>query len=170
MTHLSYEEWVSILLASLAVLLAIVTLVVAIAGIFIAVVGIWGLRAMKKAAEQKAHQAVQEKIAAYPDAESFNKVHADMKELYRAMEQKVFEITREVATQQQRSDKASEIMDRLSTNQAPGASNRTEPNDEPADSRNRTMTASYPGEEAESDDSYTGKPIDATGGHSSNPR
>ncbi len=168
--HLSYEAWVTILLASLAVLLAMVTAVVAIAGIGIALVGIWGIRTMRKWTEQKAHQAVQEKIAEFPDAQEFNQVHADMKEMYRAMEQKLSEITREVETQHQRSDKASEILDRLTTNRADSASNRVGPNDKPADTSDRTRIASYPGEEAESDDSNTGTHIEAEGSHLSNPR
>jgi len=121
--QMSYENWVSILLAALAVLLAIVTLIVAIAGIAIALVGIWGIRALRKAAEQKAHEAVTKVVAEYPDATQFIEVHKAMQELHRQMLQSVHEIKQEVEVQHQRSEAANTILDRLNLKRGPQTSN-----------------------------------------------
>jgi hypothetical protein len=65
---MSYESWVTILLAGITLILTAVTLIVAIAGIGIAVVGIWGIRGIKIAAQRKADEAVTAKVAEYPES------------------------------------------------------------------------------------------------------
>ena len=157
--QMSYETWVSILLAALAVLLAIVTLIVAIAGIAIALVGIWGIRALRKAAEQKAHEAVKQTIAGYPDAADFVKVHEAMQELYRRMQQRMSEFKREFDVLHQQSEAANSILDRLSIKPGSGASNPNEGLDKSADIVVEPMSSTYPGEEVGSDDGNTGKSI-----------
>jgi uncharacterized protein HemX len=155
--QMTYENWVSILLAALAVLLAVATLIVAIAGIAIAIVGIWGIRALRKAAEQKAHESVRQAIAKYPDATDFIKVHQQMRELYRLMQQHLSAFKQEFEMLHQRSEDASAILDRLRTQGNVGASNGAEAVDEAADIGIEPMSAIYPGEEAGSDGSDTGK-------------
>lgn len=161
--EMSYETWVSILLAALAVLLAAVTLVVAIAGIAIALVGIWGIRALRKAAEQKAREAVDQTIAEYPDATRFIEVHQAMQALYRRMLQQMSEFKQEFEVLHQRSETANAILDRLSIRPSADASNVGEAAGEATDLGVERMSAGYPGEEAGSDDCNIGKPIKAEG-------
>jgi uncharacterized protein HemX len=157
--QMSYETWVSILLAALAVLLAIVTLIVAIAGIAIALVGIWGIRALRKAAEQRAHEAVKQTIAEYPDAADFVKVYKGMQELYQRMQQRMSEFKREFEVLHQQSEAANAILDRLSIKPGPEASNLSEGLGKSADVVVEPMSSTYPGEGAGSDDGHTGKSI-----------
>jgi hypothetical protein len=157
--QMSFETWVSILLAALAVLLAAVTLVVAIAGMAIALVGIWGLKALRRAAEQKAHDAVKQTIAGYPDAADFIKVSQAMRELYRLMGQQMSEFKQEFEVLHQRSEAANEILDRLSTKRSPDASNQNAGVGEFADIVVEPMSSTYPGEEAYPDDGNIGKSI-----------
>jgi hypothetical protein len=157
--QMNYETWVSILLAALAVLLAVVTLIVAIAGIATAIVGIWGIKAMRKAAEQKAHEAVKQTIAKYPDAAQFNKVHQGMQELHQLMLRQMSEFKHEYEVFHQRSEDANSILERLNSKRSSDASNGTEAIDETADSRVGPIVAIYPGEEVGSDDSNVGKSI-----------
>ena len=168
--QMSYENWVSILLAALAVLLAVVTLIVAIAGIAIALVGIWGIKALRKAAEQKAHEAVKQTIAGYPDAARFIEVHEAMQGLYRRMQQQMSAFKQEFEVLHQRSEAASTILDRLNPKQAPGASNGTEAVDEATDIGIKPMVAGYPGEEAGSDDGNPGKSTKDEDAASTDPR
>ncbi len=169
-TGMSYESWVSTLLAAIAVLLATVTLIVAIAGIAIALVGIWGIRALRKAAEQKAHEAVQHAIAEYPDGADFVQVHRDMQELYRLMQQQMSAFKREFEVLHQRSEAANEILDRLSIKRSSGASNRSEGGSDLADIMNERMSSTYPGEEVGPDDGIIGQSIKEEGGSSADPR
>ncbi len=168
--QMSYETWVSILLAALAVLLAIVTLIVAIAGIAIAIVGIWGIRALRKAAEQKAHEAVKQTIAEYPDAAGFIAVHKAMQELYRRMQQQMSEFKQEFEVLHRRSEEANAILDRLNPKQSPDASNQTEGIVESTDKQVGSMSATYPGEEAGLDDGNVGKPIKNEGANPTDTR
>lgn len=168
--QMNYETWVSILLAALAVLLAMVTLVVAIAGIAIALVGIWGIKALRKAAEQKAHEEVKQTIAKYPDATSFIQAEQAMQELYRRMQQQMSVFKREYEVFHQRSEDANSIMERLNSKQRPGASNEIEAEVEIADTRDKPLVAIYPGEEADSDDGNIGKSIKDEGATSTDPR
>jgi len=171
--QMTYENWVSILLAALAVLLAVVTLIVAIAGILIALVGIWGFRGLRKLAEQRVSEAAEKTIAEYPDAAGFIAVHKDMQELYRLMQQQMSSFKQEYEVFHQRSEEAKEasaILDRLRTQWNFGASNGAEAGDEPADIGIGSLSATYPGEEAGSDDSDTGKTIKAEGPAPTDPR
>jgi uncharacterized protein HemX len=157
--QMNYENWVSILLAALAVLLAMVTLVVAIAGIAIALVGIWGIKALRKAAEQSAHEAVKQTIAKYPDATSFIQAEQAMQELYRRMQQQMSVFKQEYEVFHQRSEDANSILERLNSKQGSRASNGTETADEVADTRDKPLVAIYPGEEADFDGGNTGKSV-----------
>jgi uncharacterized protein YdiU (UPF0061 family) len=168
--QMSYETWVSILLAALAVLLAVVTLIVAIAGIAIAIVGIWGLKAMRKAAEQDAHKAVKQTIAKYPDATRFIEVHKAMQELYRQMQQQMAVVKQEYEVFHQRTEDASSILERLSSKRGSAASNSSEVVDEMADKKSEPIVAIYPGEEVDSDDSNVGKSIKDEGSASTDSR
>jgi hypothetical protein len=161
--QMNYENWVSILLA-------VVTLMVAIAGIVIAIVGIWGIKAMRKAAEQKAHEAVKQTIAKYPDATLFIKTERAMQELYRQMQQQMSAFKQEYEVFHQRSEDANSILDRLNSKRRSDASNGTEAADEVADTRSTPMVAIYPGEEADFDDSNTGKAIKDEGAAPTDPR
>jgi uncharacterized protein HemX len=155
--QMSYETWVSIILSSLAVLLAMVTLVVAIAGIAIALVGIWGIKALRKAAEQKAHEAVKQTIAKYPDATRFIQAEQAMQELYRRMQQQMSAFKQEYEVFHQRSEDANSILERLNSKRHSSASNVTEVSDRIADRRVEPIVAIYPGEEADLDDGNIGK-------------
>lgn len=168
--QMSYEAWVSILLESLAVLLAIVTLIVAIAGIAIAIVGIWGIRALRKAAEQKAHEAVKQTIAGYPDAADFVKVHEAMQELYQRMQQRMSEFKQEFDVLHRQSEAANAILDRLTTKRGPDASNPNEGTGKSADIVVDPLSSTYPGEEAGPDDGNIGKSIKGEGVSPADPR
>ena len=168
--QMTYENWVSILLAALAVLLAVVTLIVAITGIVIALVGIWGFKGLRKLAEQRVSEAADKTIAEYPDAADFNAVHKNMQELYRLMQQRMSELKREFEVLHERSEDASAILDRLRTQGNIGASNGAEAVDGAADIGIEPVSAIYPGEEAVSDDSDTGKSIKVEGSTPTDPR
>ena len=150
---MSFETWVSILLASLAVLLAAVTAIMAVGGVVIAVVGIWGIKEVKLAAARKAQEAVTHKIAEYPQA-------ADFLGLYRNLQAQLAEFKQEYEVWQKRSADASAILVRLN---ASGSS--TSPADEKASSSAITeaISASYPGEEQDSDDNDNGKSGSSSG-------
>jgi hypothetical protein len=168
--QMSYESWVSILLAALAVLLAIVTLIVAIAGIAIAVVGIWGIRALRKAAEQRAHEAIKETLAEYPNADKFIEIHNAMQELYLRWQRQMSDSKRESEVLHQRSEEANAILDRLSIKQSLGASNVIEGVDKSADIVTGPMSSTYPGEEVDPDDSSIGESITDEGDGHADPR
>jgi len=167
---MSYETWVSILLAALAVLLALVTLIVAIAGIGIAIVGIWGFRGLRKLAQQRVDEAVDQMMAKYPDAGKFIEAHQAMQELYEQMQQQMSVFKREYDVFHLNSEKANTILGRLNPKESPGASNGIEAADEVADTRDKPMVAIYPGEEADSDDGNIGKSIKDEGATSTDPR
>lgn len=152
-SHMSFETWVSILLAALGVLLAAVTVVAALAGIIIAVVGVFGIREMKRAAERKAEEAVSNKIKEYPEA-------ADFFDLYRKLQSQLAEFKREYDVWQKRSEEASAILSHLSANGNPIASNITvdEVGEKHDDKEGGAISASYPGKEEDSNDSHNGKP------------
>jgi Zn-dependent protease with chaperone function len=170
LAQMSYETWVSILLAALAVLLALVTLIVALAGIGIAIVGIWGFRGLRKLAQQRVDEAVEQMMAKYPDAGKFIEVHQAMQELYQLMQRQMSAFKQEIEVLHQRSEDANTILERLNPRRGPGASNGIEAIDEVADKRDEPIVAIYPGEEAGSDDGNVGKSIKDEGAASTDPR
>ncbi len=150
-SHMSFETWISILLAVLGVLLAAVTVVAALAGIIIAVVGIFGIQELKRAAERKAEKAVSEAIDKYPQA-------ADFFELYRKLQSQLEEFKREYGVWLKRSEEANTILSHLSANGNPIASNTAvgEVDEGHDDKEEGAISASYPGKE-DSNDSHDGK-------------
>jgi hypothetical protein len=168
--QMSYETWVSILLAALGVLLAVVTLIVAIAGIVIAIVGIWGFKGLREFAQQRADDAVKQAMAGYPDAGDFVKVHEAMLELYRRMQQRMSEFKQEFEILHQQSEAANAILDRLNPERKPDASNQAEAIEPSVDTIAEPMSATYPGEEAGFNDGNIGKSIKHEGNSSTDPR
>ena len=150
---MSFETWVSILLASLGVILAAVTVVVAVGGVAIAVVGIWGIREVKQAAARKAQEAVTQKLAEYPQA-------TDFLDLYRNLQAQLAEFKQEYEVWQKRSADASAILVRLNA-----SGSLASPANEKASSSAITeaISASYPGEEQDSDDNDNGKSGSSSG-------
>jgi methyl-accepting chemotaxis protein len=168
--QMSYESWVSILLAALAVLLALVTLIVAIAGIVVALLGIWGFRGLRKFSEQRVDEAARNTFEQYPDAADFMEVNAAMRELYSRMQQQMSTFKQEFEVLHQRSEDANAFLDRLSTKHDQPASNSTEATDASTDMMIEPMSAGYPGEGGGSDDSNPGKSITDEGSGSGNSR
>jgi hypothetical protein len=117
-----------------------------------------------------AHVAVKETIAGYPDAAEFIKVSEAMQGLYRRMRQQMSEFKQECEVLHQRSEDANAILDRLKAERSSDASNPIEAEDESADKVVGTMSSSYPGEEADPDDSDIGKPIKDESAGSADPR
>lgn len=148
---MSYESWVTILLAAITAILTAVTLIVAIAGIGIAVVGIWGIRGIKIAARKKAEEAMSAKLAEYPQASEiidlYRKQVAEMLELYRKSETRLEHFRQEYEQFQRRTEEANQILVRLSAAGAPAASNVTDSGENVADEESTPISASYPGEE-----------------------
>jgi len=168
--QMSYESWVSILLAALAVLLAIVTLIVAIAGIAIALVGIWGFKGLKEFARERADEAIKQVLAKYPDAAKFIEVHEAMQQLNQRLQLQMSDSKRESEVLHQRSEEANAILDRLSIKQSLGASNVIEGVDKSADIVTGPMSSTYPGEEVDPDDSSIGESITDEGDGHADPR
>jgi len=133
---MSYETWVSILLAVVAVMLGMVTFFATMVGLGIACVAIWGMGDIKQKASEAAKRSVKTTISQYPQATQFL-------ELYRNLQGQLAEFQKEFSVWQQRSSDANAIMARLSAVGGVAASNPPEGENAP-----EPISQSYPTGEA----------------------
>ncbi len=151
-SRMSFETWVSILLAALGVLLVMVTLFVALAGLVIATLGIFGIKELRRSVKNRAEEVVSNTIAKYPQSD-------DLLDLYRKLQAQLEDFKREYGVWQKRSEEASAILSYLSANGNPIASNTSvgEVDEGHDDKAEGAISASYPGKE-DSSDNHDGKP------------